>query len=133
MNGRNARKHVLLVDDDADFVEVNRALLEENGYRVRSAYSGRQCRQEVEEHRPDLIILDMMMDSETEGFNLSRELRNWEHTKNIPLVMITSVSDTIPFHLQPDRTWLPVDALIEKPVDPPLLLELVDRILGRKP
>jgi CheY-like chemotaxis protein len=123
------RKTVLLVDDDADFVEMNRVLLEGNGYRVRAAYSGRQARTEIEEHRPDLIILDMVMDTETEGFNLSRELRNWEQTKSIPLVMITSVNDKIPFRIQPDATWLPVDALIEKPVDPPLLLDVVNRIL----
>ena len=124
-----ARKTVLLVDDDADFVEMNRVLLEDNGYRVRAAYSGRQAREEVEEHKPDLIILDMIMDTDTEGFTLSRELRNWEHTKSIPLVMITSVNDKIPFHLQPDETWLPVDALIEKPVEPPLLLDVVNKIL----
>ena len=54
---------------------------------------------------------------------MSRELRNSEYTKGIPLVMITSVNDAIPFRIEPDRTWLPVDALIEKPVDPLLLLE----------
>ena len=60
---------------------------------------------------------------------MSRELRNSEHTKTIPLVMITSVNDSIPFHLEPDRTWLPVDALLEKPVDPQLLLTVVDKAL----
>ena len=125
----NTHKTVLLVDDDADFVEMNRVLLEEHGYRVRTAYTGRQAREEVEAHRPDLIILDMVMDTETEGFTLSRELRNWEQTQRIPLVMITSVNDRIPFRVQPDETWLPVDALIEKPVDPPLLLDVVNRIL----
>ena len=98
----NTHKTVLLVDDDADFVEMNRVLLEEHGYRVRTAYTGRQAREEVEAHRPDLIILDMVMDTETEGFTLSRELRNWEQTKRIPLVMITSVNDRIPFRVQPD-------------------------------
>jgi CheY-like chemotaxis protein len=120
---------VLLVDDDADFVEMNRALLEESGYEVRVAYSGRQCREEVAVRLPDLIVLDMMMESASDGFDLSRELRNSERTKAIPLVMITSVNDSIPFRLEPDRTWLPVDALLEKPVDPHLLLSVVDRTL----
>jgi chemosensory pili system protein ChpA (sensor histidine kinase/response regulator) len=127
----SGRKTVLLVDDDADFVEQNRLLLEERGYRVRVAHSGRQCLAEVGAARPDLIILDMMMESENEGFDLSRELRNSEYTKGIPLVMITSVNDIRPFRIEPDCTWLPVDALIEKPVDPPLLLAVVDRILSR--
>ena len=125
----SSARTVLLVDDDADFVEMNRALLEENGYAVRVAYSGRQCLEEVAAHRPDLIILDMVMENASDGFNVSRELRNSEYTKTIPLVMITSVNDTVPFRIEPDRTWLPVDALLEKPVDPQLLISVVDRAL----
>ena len=125
-----AGKTVLLVDDDADFVEMNRVLLEENGYSVRVAYNGRQCLEEVAARRPDLVILDMVMEKASDGFDVSRELRNSEYTKGIPLVMITSVNDTIPFRIEPDSTWLPVDTLIEKPVDPALLLSVVNRILG---
>ena len=122
---------VLLVDDDADFVEMNRTLLTENGYTVRVAFNGKQCLAEVEKKRPDLIILDMVMESPNDGFDVSRELRNSEITRSIPLVMITSVNDSIPFRLEPDHTWLPVDALLEKPVDPQLLLAVVDKALGR--
>lgn len=125
-----AGKTVLLVDDDADFVEMNRVLLEENGYSVRVAYNGRQCLEEVAARRPDLVILDMVMEKASDGFDVSRALRNSEYTKTIPLVMITSVNDTIPFRIEPDSTWLPVDTLIEKPVDPALLLSIVNRILG---
>ena len=55
-------KTVLLVDDDADFVEMNRALLADNGYTVRVAFNGKQCLEEVARRRPDLIILDMVME-----------------------------------------------------------------------
>jgi CheY-like chemotaxis protein len=123
-------KTILLVDDDPDFLEQHRMLLEANGYAVRTAASGRECLAEVEGCRPDLIILDMVMGERTEGFDVSRELRNSEYTKGIPLVMITSVNDAIPFRIEPDRTWLPVDALIEKPVDPQLLLSVVQRVCG---
>jgi CheY-like chemotaxis protein len=123
-------KSILLVDDDPDFLEQNRMLLEANGYAVRTALSGRECLAQVEAGRPDLIILDMVMGERQEGFDVSRELRNSEYTKGIPLVMITSVNDATPFRIEPDRTWLPVDALIEKPVDPLLLLSVVQRICG---
>jgi CheY-like chemotaxis protein len=123
-------KSILIVDDDPDFLEQHRMLLEANGYAVRTAASGRECLAQVEAGRPDLIILDMVMGDRQEGFDVSRELRNSEYTKGIPLVMITSVNDAIPFRIEPDRTWLPVDALIEKPVDPPLLLSVVERICG---
>jgi len=122
---------VLLVDDDGDFVEMNRVLLEENGYTVRTAFNGKECLDHVAREKPDVIILDMMMEDRNEGFNLSRELRNSEYTKNIPLVMITSVHDTIPFRIEPDKTWLPVDTLIEKPVDPALLLSIVERLTAQ--
>ncbi len=127
-----ASRTVLLVDDDADFVEMNRILLEQNGYRVNVAYSGRQCLSSVAAQRPDVIILDMVMETRDDGFDVSRELRNSEHTKGIPLIMITSVNDRIPFHLEPDRTWLPVDALLEKPVEPQLLLSIVGKALAAR-
>jgi len=124
-------KTVLLVDDDSDFVEMNRALLAENGYTVRVAFNGKQCMEEVAHRRPDLIILDMVMESPNDGFDVSRDLRNSELTRGIPLVMITSVNDSNPFRLEPDATWLPVDALLEKPVDPQLLLAVVNKALSR--
>jgi CheY-like chemotaxis protein len=129
MGGGKVIKTVLLVDDDPDFVEIHQKLLTDHGYKVVSAFCGRECLELVHSKRPDLIILDMMMESEVVGFHLSRELRNCEHTKTIPLVMITSVNETIPFRVRPDQTWLPVDALIEKPVDPLLLLDVVGKIL----
>ncbi len=125
----SSEQTILLVDDDADFVEMNRLLLEQHGYAVRVAYSGRQCLDSVAAGRPDIIILDMVMEHPSDGFDVSRTLRNSEHTKCIPLVMITSANDSIPFRLEPDRTWLPVDALLEKPVDPQLLLAVVDKVL----
>ena len=109
----SAKKRVLLVDDDGDFVDMNRASLEENGYEVAVAYNGRECIEKVEADRPDLIVLDVMMTSVSEGFDVSRELRNAEHTKDIPLLILTSINDTVPFKYEPDETWLPVDALIE--------------------
>jgi CheY-like chemotaxis protein len=129
MGTGRAKKSVLLVDDDADFLEMHRKLLSAHGYNVTTAFSGSECLELVHGRKPDLIILDMMMESEVVGFHLSRELRNCEHTKAIPLVMITSVNEKIPFRIEPDNTWLPVDALIEKPVDPLLLLDVVDKIL----
>ncbi len=126
-----AAKTVLLVDDDGDFVEMNKVVLEEKGYTVRTAFNGAQCMEQVAGERPDVIILDMMMEDRNEGFNLSRDLRNSEYTKDIPLIMITSVHETIPFRIEPDKTWLPVDTLLEKPVDPALLLSVIEKVLSR--
>lgn len=124
-----AAKTVLLVDDDADFVATHKAVLEQNGYQVAVAYDGRQCLEMVQADKPDLIVLDVMMATTSEGFDVSRELRNREHTKNIPLLLVTAINDTVPFKYEPEGTWLPVDSLIEKPVSPERLLAEVDRRL----
>lgn len=122
-------KKVLLVDDDADFVELHKTVLEGNGYEVVAAYSGKECLDMVRTDKPDLIVLDVMMATPSEGFDLSRELRNSEHTKNIPVLMITAINETVPFKYEPDDTWLPVDAFLEKPVDPDRLLAEIDKRL----
>ena len=58
-----------------------------------------------------------MMTNDTEGFDVAREIRNTPDIKNIPLIMLTSVNSEYPFNFEPDKTWLPVDTFLEKPVD----------------
>ena len=127
----STKKKVLLVDDDADFVEMNRAMLEENGYEVIAACDGAQCLEMAQAEKPDLIILDVMMATDSDGFDVSRKLRKvCETTKNIPIIMITSVHKRYPFDFGPDETWLPVERFLEKPVPPDLLLHEVRAQLG---
>jgi two-component system alkaline phosphatase synthesis response regulator PhoP len=128
-----ARKKVLLVDDDADFIAMNKVLLEQHSYEVLVAYNGTECFDKVRENIPDLIILDMMMTTRNEGYGVSRKLRSSKLTENIPLLMLTSVNTVLPIKLEPDEKWLPVDLLIEKPVEPELLLEVIREMLSQKP
>jgi CheY-like chemotaxis protein len=125
------KKKVLLVDDDADFVEMNKAVLEKNGYEVIAAYNGAECLEKTRSARPDLIVLDVMMATKSEGFNVSRDLRNSEHTKRIPILMVTSINETVPYKFERDDTWLPVDSFVEKPIEPKQLLEKVSSMLNR--
>jgi two-component system, OmpR family, alkaline phosphatase synthesis response regulator PhoP len=130
MSEPSRSKRILLVDDDPDFVEMNRAVLADGGYAVVAAYSGPQCLKVAAAEKPDLIILDMVMEGRTAGSDVARALRGAEPTRSIPLIMITSVHESVPVHLEPDPVWLPVDLFLEKPVDPALLLETVAGILG---
>jgi len=123
-------KKVMLVDDDPDFVEASRAVLECNGYDVAVAHNGEECLEKVVDERPDIIVLDVMMRTRGEGFDVSRELRNSEQTKHIPQLMVTSVNKTVTFSFEPDETWLPVDVFIDKPLEPHQLLSEVKRRLG---
>ena len=81
---------------------------------------------------PDLIILDVMLDTPSEGFGVARRLHGHPRTWEIPVVLVTSINDTVPFRYEPDGTWLPVDALVEKPVGPERLLAVVEERLGAR-
>jgi CheY-like chemotaxis protein len=109
---------VLLVDDDVDFVEVVGAELENEGFCVTRAHSGQEAREKAPEECPDAIVLDVMMETDTEGFEVARWLREREDLKDIPLIMLTGVNQEFPFKFGPDDMWLPVDKFLEKPVKP---------------
>jgi DNA-binding response OmpR family regulator len=123
-------KTVLLVDDDADFVEMNKLVLEQNGYRVLTAYNAAECLKQAKAGKPDIVILDVMMTTPTDGFHLAYGLRNAEETKGVPILMVTSVNQTVPYKFEPDSDWLPVDSFIEKPIKPERLLEEIGKRLG---
>lgn len=131
----STRAHILVIDDDPDMVEALRMPLEATGYRVSHAASGRLGLQSVKELSPDLIILDVMMESATEGFQVSLALRNpdpkseYASWSRVPILMLTSIHSTTPLRFGPDQDYLPVDAFIDKPIDPDALLTRVDQLL----
>lgn len=118
----SAKKKVLLVDDDYDVVEANRIMLEHHGYTVVAAYNGRECVEMAQSEEPDIIVLDVMMNTLTEGFHVVRDLRRSEQTRNIPILMLTAIGDRYRLDFEPDDTWLPVDAFMAKPGPPARLL-----------
>lgn len=128
-----AEKKILLVDDDADFVESNKDLLESEGYRVVVAYDGASGLEMAKQERPDLMILDVMMATQTEGFEVSRKIPETPGLKNMPVLLVTGIRKAmhLPFGFEPDDTWLPVQNVLEKPVAPERLLAEVKRLLAR--
>jgi CheY-like chemotaxis protein len=124
-----ARKNVLLVDDDEVFVSALTAILESR-YRVRSASNGSEALQRIDEERPDLIVLDVMMDYLSEGFDVARKLRTDPATKSIPLIMLTGVDRMYDYRMEMDESWVPSDRYLEKPVEPKTLLAEVETLIG---
>ncbi len=123
---------ILLVDDDVDLVETNKAVLEANGYQVEAAFSGQEGLATAKKLRPALIILDVMMDYKTEGFHVTYDLRQDPHLKNTPIIMLTGINkEDFIGRFQPDPTWLPVDKLFDKPISPQVLLAEVKKALGK--
>lgn len=120
-------KKVLVIDDDSDFVESVLNLLEARGYAVASASNGKEGVQTAKSEKPDLILLDVMMTTKDEGFNVARELHSIEGLSKTPVIMVTGVRKemNLPFGFEPDETWLPVRQILEKPVKPEVLLNAV--------
>ncbi len=127
-----AKGKILLIDDDVDFVTMNRAILEHGGYEVCVAFNGREGLETARRQLPDLIVLDVMMEEVTEGFDLSREFRRDPSLSHVPILMATSVNRQLrPLTFGPDPAWLPVDRFLDKPVPPQILLAEIERLLPR--
>ena len=126
---------ILIIDDDPDIVLSVRMTLESVGHKVESASNGTEGIKALREDRPELIILDVMMDSNTEGFQLAMKLRNPDPTseflkfKNIPILMLSSVHSTTPLRFEPDIDYLPVELFVDKPIDPDDLIHKVEWVL----
>jgi len=133
------RQKILVIDDDPDAVEVMRIALEANGYDVSSASNGTEGLRAVKAIRPELIILDVMMDTTTEGFQVSYQLRShdpnseYREFSTIPIIMLTGISQKMQmkFSTQRDGDYLAVDEFLEKPVRIDPLLETIRKLLKR--
>ena len=119
---------ILIVDDDLDIIEAGRVMLELAGHEVLAAGSYQEGLDAALEHKPDLMILDVMMDEPDDGFALAQDLRG--RGIKAPIIMLTSVSRVTGLQFGPDSELLPVDDFLEKPVDPALLQEKVRALLN---
>lgn len=128
-----SQKKILIIDDDVDWVEANKIVLEANSYRVFTAYSGHQGLVRFSEIIPDLIILDISMEKRDEGFYVCHKIRAYPEVGHIPVLMVTALHQSTKFRFSPetDGEYLPADELIDKPVDPFTLLQLVNRWLKK--
>lgn len=125
-------KRILVVDDDEDLVEALRTILESAGYTVDSAGNSKDAWERIRQARPDLMMLDVMMDSVGEGLQLALELRGDERLKGVPIIMLTAVNQAFPLHIGPETEegYLPVDKFVEKPVEPAELLKMISELTG---
>jgi two-component system alkaline phosphatase synthesis response regulator PhoP len=128
---------ILIIDDDPDMVLATRLCLEGAGHEVVEAASGAEGLEMIKAEQPDLIVLDVMMDTTTEGFQLALKLRSpdphseYVNYKGIPILMLTSIHATAPTRVAPDQDYLPVDAFVDKPIDPDDLVSKVDELLQK--
>lgn len=126
-----ARQRILMVDDDQDFLDSCKAVLESENFEVLTANDGAAGLELARRAKPALIVMDMMMSTNTEGMEVSRRIRETPELRDLRLIMITGVRSAmhLPFRFEPDSHHLPVDAILEKPVAPADLLREVRKQL----
>jgi CheY-like chemotaxis protein len=129
-----SKPKILIIDDDNDMVEAMRIVLENNPYEVLSAPSGGEGLKIARSEKPDLVILDVMMETGDKGFDIARALRKDPELSKVPILMLTAIREKTGFDFRNeagDETWLPVDDYLEKPIHPDLLLEKVKKYLSK--
>ena len=120
---------VLVVDDDPDFVEITRTILERNGYDVNAAANGEEALASLRADLPDLVLLDVMMSTVLDGLNLSHVMSEDPQLKKVPIIMVSSITDSPAAGMFPTDEYIPIDAWITKPVQPDDLLSKVARFI----
>jgi CheY-like chemotaxis protein len=120
---------ILVVDDDPDFVKVTSTVLQKAGHEVVSAANGAKALQAMRRSKPDVVLLDIMMSYILDGLDVSREMVEDPVLKDVPVIMVTSLTGTKGSAIFPTDEYVPVDEWLSKPVDPGTLLARIDRVL----
>ncbi len=130
-----ANEKILIVDDDLDLAKALQVILESEQYTVVTAVDGKEGMEKVRTDKPDLVILDVMMSTWQDGFEMSRELKKDPQHKDTRILMLTAIKDRTGINFKStagDPTWCPVDGFLDKPVEPQTLLAEVEKVLSKK-
>jgi CheY-like chemotaxis protein len=126
---------ILIIDDDPEFVEITKAVLETRQYTVDFAYNADEGFSKLQKEVPDVIILDIMMGNCAEGFIFARKIKKDPRLAQIPILVLTSMREQTGFDFPGERIhpkFFPVDEYVEKPIEPLVLIEKVEQQLAHK-
>lgn len=125
---------ILVIDDDPDFCLAVRIVVEAHGFEMEEAATPEEGISKVLNVEPDLVILDIMMPTDYEGFDVAREIREKHKLIDLPILMLTSIHKTkkVPYRFAPDESYLPVDTFLDKPIEPEQLVGIIQEMLGKR-
>jgi CheY-like chemotaxis protein len=121
---------ILVVDDDPDFVEVVRTILKKD-YEIMTAANGKQALEQMRKHKPNLVLLDVMMSYVLDGLDVTETMRNDPGLKDVPIIMISSLPSTRYADMFPTDKYVAIDDWISKPVRADDLLARVSKALDK--
>lgn len=127
-------RKVLIVDDDASFAESVGELLQAYGYEVHTARDGASGLELARRILPDVMILDVMMNTSTEGLEVARKIPAYQELKNMGVLLVSGALKSLhlPAGLKPDAAQLPVDRILEKPIAPDHLMLEMEHVLKER-
>ncbi len=126
------RTRLLMIDDDPDFVEGIKAILVSADYEVEVRHNPKDGFEALKSNPPDLLLLDIMMGRGAEGIMLARKIRKDPVLREIPVLIITGIREQMAYLFPGEPVhprFVPVDELVEKPVEPQFLLDRVSALL----
>lgn len=126
----DAKGKILVIDDDPDFVKSISAILEGHGFEVMAAPDGKTGFKAAKEGKPDLILVDIMMETWSEGLSLVNRFREEDETKDIPLLLVSSMDIRGRETPYPGEFWLSERFILTKPISEEELLKAIERAMG---
>jgi len=119
---------ILLVDDDPDFVNITRTVLQSQNHEVKTAVNGQQALAAMRAEKPDVVLLDIMMSYVLDGVDVTHEMAADPTLEDIPVIMVTSLASTPDADIFPTDEHVEVEGWLSKPIKPNELLAEVDRV-----
>ncbi|MDD4202731.1 MAG: response regulator [Candidatus Omnitrophica bacterium] len=120
---------ILMVDDDNDFLEASKMVLEQGGHSVFTVNSPAEAQEKIKAENPDLILLDIMMQSPDDGIAFAHKLKKDKVT--IPIIMLSGISKVTGYSYGKCNDVLPCTDFLEKPISPKVLIDKVNSVLGK--
>lgn len=125
-------KKVFLVDDDQDIIVQNKLALTAKGFTVEDAGSAKEATEKINKFRPDIIVLDVMMENPRAGLEFAGKMATDPAMPKIPIILLTSDGQNPGWLAEGAFTWARIAKILDKPVTPEKLVETVKSVLGKK-
>ena len=124
---------LVIVDDNTDFLFTMETFLQRSGFEVLTADDGQKGLEMIRRERPDLILLDIMMETLFSGFEVLKQIRSDDNLKDIPVIGISAMGDELNINYSewPDYEYFRPNAFLDKPVDRPRLLQMIPEVIRK--